>query len=119
MPLVLAWRLSPDPRGLGTHEQLGLPPCSFRTLFGLRCPTCGMTTAFAHLVHGKPVEACKANAGGLLLGIATVVLIGWLVGTAAAGRPVARVSPAVLAWLGTGLVMVSLIDWTIRLAQRL
>ncbi len=26
---VIAWLLKPDPRGLGTHEQLGLPPCPF------------------------------------------------------------------------------------------
>src|SRR5438132_6029980 len=39
-------------RRLETHMQLGLPPCNFRILTGLPCPSCGMTTSFALLVRG-------------------------------------------------------------------
>ncbi len=46
--LALAGSLQPDSRRLGTHEPLGLPPCSIRSLIGLRCPTCGMTIAWAN-----------------------------------------------------------------------
>ena len=35
---------------MGTHQQLGLPPCNFVTLTGYPCPACGMTTSFALLV---------------------------------------------------------------------
>ena len=32
--LAVARRLEPDPRGFGTHEQLGLSPCAFRATTG-------------------------------------------------------------------------------------
>jgi hypothetical protein len=35
MLAAAAW-LQPDPRGFGTHQQLGLPPCTFQALFGNR-----------------------------------------------------------------------------------
>ena len=34
--VVLARRLEPDPRGFGTHTQLGLRPCSFLRATGRR-----------------------------------------------------------------------------------
>src|SRR5205085_6174191 len=40
------------PLAMGTHRQLGLPPCNFQRLTGLPCPSCGMTTSFALLVRG-------------------------------------------------------------------
>jgi hypothetical protein len=59
--------LVPDARGLGTHTQLGLPPCGFLTLTGLPCPACGLTTSFAHLARGQVNAALHANALGLVL----------------------------------------------------
>ena len=77
-PLVIAARLSPDPSGLGTHQQLGLPPCTTRLLWGVRCPGCGMTTAWAHFVRGELAASLRANVAGTLLagsaGIALAVL---------------------------------------------
>ncbi|MBC7834046.1 MAG: DUF2752 domain-containing protein [Phycisphaerales bacterium] len=45
--VVSAW-LRPEGAGHGTHEQLGLPACGWAVATGYPCPTCGMTTAFAH-----------------------------------------------------------------------
>src|SRR3954447_16098360 len=42
---VACW-LRPDPRGMGTHQQLGLPPCTFYLYTDVPCPSCGMTTSF-------------------------------------------------------------------------
>lgn len=70
--LLAAW-LNPDRRGLGTHEQLGFPPCSFVVLFGYPCPTCGMTTAFAHAVRGELPAALCVQPAGLAAALATMV----------------------------------------------
>lgn len=70
--LSLAVWLKPDARGFGTHEQLGLAPCSMVALVGLPCPTCGMTTAFSHTVRGQLWAAFLAQPFGLLLALAVV-----------------------------------------------
>ena len=45
--LIASW-LTPDPRGLGSHTKLGMPRCEFEYRTGIPCPSCGMTTSFAH-----------------------------------------------------------------------
>src|SRR5262249_52642491 len=80
-----AW-LTPDPRGLGTHQQLGLPMCSLRWWYGIRCPSCGMTTSWAHLVRGQAIAAFRANSGGALLGLAALVCGPWLLISGTRGR---------------------------------
>jgi len=86
VPLAGAAALSPDPRGYGTHQQVGLPPCTFRFLFGCRCPSCGMTTAWCHLVRGQMTSAIRSNTTGTLLGILAMISVPWLLTSAACGR---------------------------------
>jgi len=69
---IAAW-LTPDPRGFGTHEQLGTPPCLPLMRWGLPCPTCGMCTAFAHAIRGELVAAFLAQPAGLALAVATAI----------------------------------------------
>ena len=73
--LLLALWLEPDPRGLGTHEQLLLRPCKFHLLTGLPCPSCGMTTAFAHMARGELREAFLAQPMGALGCIVCALLL--------------------------------------------
>ena len=61
----IARRLEPSPTGYGTHQQLGLPPCTSVALMGMRCPACGMTTAWSYAMRGQWGDACNSNAGGL------------------------------------------------------
>ncbi len=70
--VILAIRTEPDPRGLGTHEQLGLEPCGFLQVRGYPCPTCGCTTAASLLVHARPVDAFQAQPFGALLALAAM-----------------------------------------------
>ena len=65
--LGIARTLTPDPSGVGTHVQLGLPRCFFLRSTGLPCPACGLTTAFAHMARGEAAQAASANALGVLL----------------------------------------------------
>lgn len=67
--LITARVLEPSPTGFGTHQQLGLPPCTSVALFGLTCPSCGMTTSWALITRGRIVEAVSKNVGGMLLAI--------------------------------------------------
>ncbi|MFV2066124.1 MAG: DUF2752 domain-containing protein [Pirellulales bacterium] len=113
--LMVAWRLEPDRRGFGTHEQLGLPPCAMRRLLGIRCPSCGMTTSWVHLVHGRFRHAVASNAGGALLGVMGIFGLPWLCMSAATGhyawiRPTA---PVVLA-LSAMVLVTTVTDWLTR-----
>ena len=83
---ALAWNLEPDPRGFGTHQSLGLPPCTFRALFDIPCPGCGMTTSFSHFVRGNLRQALLVNVGGLVLALVCAVQIPWCWWSAARGR---------------------------------
>jgi len=113
--LAVAGVLEPDPRGFGTHQRLGLPPCTFQQFTGHRCPSCGMTTAWAHLVRGRIVAAWGDNAGGALLGLASLWLAPWALISGWRGRWLVRpieprlVIVAVWLWLA-----VTLIDWGVR-----
>lgn len=59
--LGLARWLTPSPKLLGTHQQLGLPPCVFYVITGHLCPSCGATTSFSLLMHGQWITAFHAN----------------------------------------------------------
>jgi hypothetical protein len=84
--LVTARILTPDARGHGTHQQLGLPPCTFYLVFQRPCPACGMTTSWAWLLRGEIGHALAANAGGTLLAILSLVGAPWLSISALHGR---------------------------------
>lgn len=84
--LATAARLPPAPAGAGTHERLGLSPCGFYRLTGIPCPSCGMTTAFAHAVRGQLFQAFKAQAMGLLLALATTAAAGLSLIVAVTGK---------------------------------
>jgi len=76
--LVLAAGLTPRRAGHGTHEDLGFPPCQFFMRTGYPCPSCGLTTSFAAMAHGRFVEAFLAHPFGVLFFVATalVALVG-------------------------------------------
>lgn len=75
--LLLAVWLQPNPNGYGTHQQLGLPPCTIQYWFDLPCPSCGGTTAFAHFVRGQWGSAMRANAASCLFAGLCAVGVPW------------------------------------------
>lgn len=70
--LWVAATLTPSPDGIGTHRQLGYPPCLGPILTGYPCPTCGMTTAFAYASQGMLLRAFHAQPAGWFFFIAVV-----------------------------------------------
>lgn len=73
--LLTARMLQPNSSGFGTHQQLGLPPCTTIAMWGVRCPACGMTTAWSYAMRGQWTEAWHANAGGLALALIALAYI--------------------------------------------
>lgn len=114
--LLLTGRmLKPNPSGIGTHRQLGLPPCTFEAWFGMRCPTCGMTTSWAHFTRGSWGAAWGANPGGFFLAVASVIAACWaaIVATFGIYRPI--VSQRTLVGLLVVVSATTLVDWVLRL----
>ena len=82
------WPYGPDgtPLTMETHRQLGLPPCTFYEKTGVPCPSCGMTTSFALLVHGDVWNSLRANAVGTVTAGFCLLLVPWCLVSALLGR---------------------------------
>jgi len=107
---LAAW-LQPDPHGIGmgTHQQLHLPPCGFLATTGLPCPTCGYTTAFSYAAHGRFFAAFRtqpAGAVGAILTAIAAVLAAVTLATGASMGPLLRpFGNAWTLWIGGGIFL--------------
>lgn len=72
--LLLSIWLHPSSGGVGTHEQLGLPPCGLLESTGIPCATCGMTTSFSLAAHGQLIASFINQPGGAVLAIVTAMV---------------------------------------------
>lgn len=117
--LAIASWLKPDPSGLGTHQQLGLPGCTLFTVTGVRCPGCGMTTSWAHTMNGDLVAALQTNCAGTLLCLLSVAMIPCMLTLAYRGNcsPHFWFSRTAIA-LVIAIVFIAGVEWVFRLAFR-
>lgn len=112
-PIALARALTPDAHGYGTHQQLGLPPCTFLYLTGLPCPFCGMTTTWTWAAHLRFERALVNQPMGLLLFFVALGLSGWLFSRSLTGKPAVKPTetigsmPLPLWWTALVLLLVS------------
>ncbi len=120
--LLLAWlivgaSLTPDASGMGTHRQLGLPPCGWVLAFGKPCPTCGMTTSFANASHGWLWASLKAQPFATFLAIGAGIGFWACLYSALTGSGVVRVYAFLLrprwVWAMLGFLVLS---WGYKLA---
>jgi hypothetical protein len=116
----IALRLDPYENGkartMETHMQLGLPPCNFKLMTGLPCPSCGMTTSFALLVRGDLTNSLRANAVGTLLAVFCMTFIPWGLYSAIRGRSLFIVSlERTVTWIVVSFMVLLLIRWLIVL----
>jgi hypothetical protein len=73
--LGIAAVLTPSPTGLGTHRQMMLPSCGWVAVLDVPCPTCGMTTAFAHAADGHLISSFLTQPMGFALALATAMAL--------------------------------------------
>lgn len=105
--LSVAATLTPDPAGLGTHTQLGLPPDPMLEVTGVPMPTCGMTTSWAWFVRGELLASLYVQPLGALLAATAVVAVPLGLLVTVTGRPLhRRLAPLVRR---RGLVIVGLL----------
>ena len=108
----------PDPRGFGTHEQLGMQPCSWPLVYGMPCPTCGVTTAASLVVHLRPVEALALQPFGAVLMIAVLVFVVAALRFSWRGQSlVARIAFWPWAWIFLGATVLLLVSYAIVRAR--
>jgi hypothetical protein len=111
----------PGGQGIGTHTQLGFPPCEFeRRTRGVPCPSCGFTTSVTHFAHGNLLASLYLQPMGFLIALfcAAGVWIGGYIGVT--GRPVHRLASQVpgRAWLWF-LLAVAIGGWAWKIWIRL
>ena len=72
LPLALALAVSfaVTPEDIEARRIVLSPPCAFRVVFGVDCPTCGLTRAFAALGHARFGDAVRYNAAAPLFYVA-------------------------------------------------
>ncbi len=110
--LGIAATLTPDPRGFGTHAQLGLGECFVENQWGVRCPSCGMTTAWTRLLQGDVPGAVAANAAGAVLCVLALLAVPWLLATMALGRWwYLRPTAGLVFPLFAAVAVMVLVDW--------
>lgn len=116
-PLVIARMLSPAPAGIGTHQQLGLPPCSMTVLFDMRCPACGMTTSWSYWTRGQWFASARANVGGACLALITVLVAMLAARVAWTDRWPRTATMNRIGWSIIAVGAITIVDWLVRLAN--
>jgi hypothetical protein len=70
-------------------------------------------------MRGQWIDACRANAGGALLGLLAMVAAPWLLASAIRGDWFAAApNERAAAWISAIVLLVTMIDWAIRLVAR-
>jgi hypothetical protein len=88
--LLIAIMIKPAGAGVGTHQQLGLAECQFERQTGVPCPTCGMTTSFAHFVRGDVHKSFYVQPMGMVLALITTMVFWVAIYVGLSGRPAHR-----------------------------
>lgn len=114
--IIAAW-LKPAAEGHGTHEQLGLHPCTWASVLGSPCPTCGMTTSFAHAARADFVASFLTQPFGFLLALASAtgfwIALHIAVFGSTMGRPIAAFMGRRLLWISLAALLAA---WAYKIA---
>lgn len=109
--------LTPSANGYGTHEQLGLPPCGFLMITGYPCPSCGLTTSFAHFAHGHILASLSAQPFGTFLFIVLIGLTFFAIWAMVKKIPFSEVmNSEYMEWGQYGMLLLLLLSWGYKIA---
>ena len=88
-----------------------LRPCTFRSIFGVACPSCGTTRAAVAFFDADVPAALAANplaaVAALLFVFGAPVAVAWT----SSGRPVPQPERILPRWQRTALVAVVIVNW--------
>src|SRR5687768_5235486 len=116
--VVLRVLTTPDPRGHGTHEQLGLLPCWMIHATGIPCPGCGVTTAISLLVHGDWRAALATQPFGVLVVLLCALLFARVVSWTLRGQDAwVELQRAFRPWILWSLGAAMLAAWAYKIAS--
>ena len=116
---IASW-LTPDPRGFGTHQQLGMPACSFQLITGIQCPHCGLTTSFSWFIRGQFEKSFRTNPAGFILAFVSVGILIWIILINIRGAFVITNAPGRIALFGFGIwVVLSIVVWVFKVLLKL
>ena len=114
---VARW-LEPDPSGVGTHTQLGLPPTFVMEHLGTPCPFCGMTTAWAHTMDADLPTAFLTQPAGTLFALLAILAVPLALVMAATGwRPQWLGSAFTNRWGWRTAVGILMAGWVYKLSS--
>ena len=116
--VATARTLVPGPDG-ATLPGVWLPSCPLKTLAGLPCPLCGLTTAVAWLARGDLAEAVRNHVLSPFVGIAVVagIVYGFFVRIVAARSVAWNLDPVTARNLKIAAAMLLLIAWILNLTK--
>ena len=108
--LVVAAGVDPD-------RPLPFDVCAFKLLLGFPCPTCGLTRAMCHALHGDWAVSVGYHPAGILLAAALIGWMLWSLAEALRGQPMAEVARGRLriSMVSVGIVS-SIAAWVVRFA---
>ena len=114
--VAMALFFEPDARGHGTHEQLGLRPCTTMELWDVPCPGCGVTTSVTLAAQGRIWDSIVTQPFGFVCAVAGLFFFGWAVWATFRGRDlyVSLMSLDLGRW-GRILVGVVLVSWVYKI----
>ena len=114
---LFALFVKPDPRGFGTHEALGLPPCLPMELWNVPCPGCGLTTSVALAAHGHVLASLANQPFGALLALAVPIAFVWAWVLHLRGRDLrAELGRLPAGRVAAGVVALASVAWIYKLA---
>jgi hypothetical protein len=118
--LGLSRAVTPDPSGMGTHTQLGLAPCGFLYLTRLPCPTCGLTTSFAHMARLSLTDAIAAHwLGPALFALTALAVPLSMWGCVTASSPADAINRLRVGRLAAIIAAAAVVAWMFRIAPLL